>query len=203
MPVRRRRVQAAHREVTRRLLADAAKRAFRARGYAQTTVDQIAEEAGASRATFYLHFRTKADVLDDLLAEATASFEGSYAPLVDALQRRDREATLAWVREAMKGWSSIEDTMRPIYEAANADTQTYQRLFPDDLPGMAAMADELVAGGIVADGAQGGFYAIVLYAPLLHLFRTHLRGEAFDHELAARVIADSWVDIVSALPARR
>src|SRR4051795_12034667 len=49
--------------LTRRRLIDGALAAFERKGYAATTVDDIVAEANASRATFYLHFRTKSDVI--------------------------------------------------------------------------------------------------------------------------------------------
>lgn len=43
-------------------LADAALVRFRAQGYAETTVDEIARDAGVSRRTFFRYFPTKEDV---------------------------------------------------------------------------------------------------------------------------------------------
>lgn len=48
---------------TRRALIDAAVELFTARGFAGTTVAQIAEHADVSTRTFFLHFPTKEDVL--------------------------------------------------------------------------------------------------------------------------------------------
>ncbi|MEU6419637.1 TetR/AcrR family transcriptional regulator [Streptomyces spiralis] len=202
-PGRRRRVQASHREMTRSLLTDAAVRVFGERGYARATVDQIAAEAGTSRATFYLHFRTKADLLKDLLQRAKDAYEEPYARLAASLRAHDREAVREWILDAMRRWVEIEGSMRPLYEAANADAETYREIFPDDLPGIAAMSEALRDGDVVCDDEQADVYAIILYAPLLHLFRKHLRGEPFDHQLAAGLIADAWTDvIVGALESR-
>jgi AcrR family transcriptional regulator len=49
--------------LTRRLLIDGALAAFERKGYAATTIEDIVTEGGASRATFYLHFKSKAEVL--------------------------------------------------------------------------------------------------------------------------------------------
>jgi AcrR family transcriptional regulator len=45
------------------ILADAASELFLENGYAKTTVDQIAQRAGVSRATFFNYFAGKADLL--------------------------------------------------------------------------------------------------------------------------------------------
>jgi AcrR family transcriptional regulator len=48
---------------TRHDLVDAAMRLFAEQGYEATTIDQIAEAADYSRRTFFLHFRSKEDVV--------------------------------------------------------------------------------------------------------------------------------------------
>ncbi|MFF3569200.1 TetR/AcrR family transcriptional regulator [Nocardia jiangxiensis] len=202
-PGRRRRVQATHREMTRTLLTDAAITVFAEKGYAQSTIDQIAAEAGTSRATFYLHFRTKADLLRDLLERASGAFTEPYTRLAASLRAHDPDAVREWILEAMRGWIEVEDIMRPVYEAANASAETYRDIFPDDLPGIAEMSEALLEADIVANAEQAEIYTIILYSPLLHLFRKHLRGEPFDHEFAASAIANAWTDtIVGALHAR-
>ncbi len=185
--------------MTRSLLADAAVRVFAERGYARATIDQIAAEAGASRATFYLHFRTKADLLKDLLERAEVTFTDPYTGLAEALRAQDRESVREWILDAMRRWIGVEGVMRPVYEAANADAEIYREIFPDDLPGMAAMSEALLDAGVVPDAERAEVYTIILYSPLLHLFRKHLRAEPFDHDLAARSIADAWVDVVAGI----
>lgn len=51
------------RELTRQSICDAALAAFEHKGYPSVTVDDIVKLAGVSRATFYLHFDSKAAVL--------------------------------------------------------------------------------------------------------------------------------------------
>jgi len=52
---------------TRRRLLDAASQVFDREGYGMATVDQITSAAGASRPTFYAHFRDKEQVLAELM----------------------------------------------------------------------------------------------------------------------------------------
>ena len=60
---------------TRRLLRRAMINLVAREGYASLTVQQITDEAGLNRATFYLHYREKHDLLvevfDELMAEVT------------------------------------------------------------------------------------------------------------------------------------
>lgn len=53
-----------HKADTRRALEDAALRRFAQQGYDETSVDQIAADAGVSTRTFFRYFATKDEVLD-------------------------------------------------------------------------------------------------------------------------------------------
>lgn len=53
---------------TRQRILDAARSVFFQEGYYGATVDQIVAEAGASRPTFYLHFRDKEEILHELMS---------------------------------------------------------------------------------------------------------------------------------------
>jgi AcrR family transcriptional regulator len=62
---------------TRSQLLDAAKKVLEARGYARTTIADIAEEAGVSRATFYVYFASKAAVFAVLAENVRDAFLGA------------------------------------------------------------------------------------------------------------------------------
>lgn len=72
------------------ILADAASELFLEHGYAGTTVDQIAQRAGVSRATFFNYFGGKADLLwldldASLLLLPEALIAASTLPPVEAV----------------------------------------------------------------------------------------------------------------------
>jgi len=83
-------------EFTRRQLLDAAHEEFASRGYASTTVEDIVARAGASRATFYMHFESKAQ----MVAEVAARLQ----PMVDECCRRLDVALVAGSRGDLSGW---------------------------------------------------------------------------------------------------
>jgi AcrR family transcriptional regulator len=73
------------------ILADAASELFLENGYDGTTVDQIAQRAGVSRATFFNYFSGKADLLwldldRSLAGLADALHEGDDLPVVRAVE---------------------------------------------------------------------------------------------------------------------
>ena len=80
---------------------------FAARGYPDATVDDIAREAGASRATFYLHFKSKAELAIALYDEALPYAVSRYRAL-DALLVENgpglREQLYSWLSEWLDVW---------------------------------------------------------------------------------------------------
>src|ERR1700760_239482 len=75
------RMRAAQREFTRSRLIDGAIEIFAERGYAKATVDEIADRAGATRATFYLHFKSKSDLIIELIEKGEHHFHAVYQDL--------------------------------------------------------------------------------------------------------------------------
>lgn len=61
----------------RTALLDAAKRRFARRGYHRTSIDDIIDEAGIARGTFYLHFESKRAIFDELVAELLATLQAT------------------------------------------------------------------------------------------------------------------------------
>src|SRR5215467_13348806 len=82
---------------TRIAIRDAGMRLFAERGFGGTTIDEIAEQAGVSRATVFAYFPTKEEIVF-----------GDAAAAVDALRELLRDApTIAAVRAWLKeltGW---------------------------------------------------------------------------------------------------
>lgn len=95
-------------ELTRQALLDGARSAFEERGYSDVTIDDITARAGASRATFYLHF-TKGEVLSELLRDAFGphlndSDHASHA-LAD-LDVSSRATVRNWIADFVAIWQA-------------------------------------------------------------------------------------------------
>ena len=88
---------------TRVRLIDAADRLFHERGYHLATVEDIAAEAGASRATFYLHFAGKAEIAVEIFAAVDPGV-GEMARRLDVLDRTSRAEVRVWLNDAIAWW---------------------------------------------------------------------------------------------------
>jgi AcrR family transcriptional regulator len=91
------------RAFTRRRLMEVAQQLFAAQGYPDTTVDDITRAAGASRATFYLHFKSKSELMaaaiDDMIPMAVESYQGLEQLLAD-----DGPELPGRLRDWLRGW---------------------------------------------------------------------------------------------------
>ncbi|WP_328813530.1 TetR/AcrR family transcriptional regulator [Rhodococcus sp. NBC_00297] len=65
------------REFTRTRLLDEALELFRTKGYVETTAEDIASAVGCSRATFYLHFKSKSEIMIGILERVWPSVDDS------------------------------------------------------------------------------------------------------------------------------
>jgi len=70
-------------ETTKRKILEAAAKCFSEGGYAKTTMDKIAEEAGVSKGALYWHFKSKEELFVELkersIAKARKQFEKLFA----------------------------------------------------------------------------------------------------------------------------
>src|SRR5688572_29166545 len=118
-PVRRQRT-----EVTRQAIRDAARRLFPERGFAGTSVHQLAAEAGVALRTIYLAFGSKQGVLLDLvLAIGIEAGLAEEAPNLgpDVTDPRRLIASLARYRRNL--YERGGDVIRMLREGAATDPE--------------------------------------------------------------------------------
>ncbi len=84
-------------EQTKKALVDAAIKVFHKKGYSNTTLEEIALEAGLTRGALYWHFKGKAEILISIYGDFMEKLDALIAETVDR-----EDATLASVAEYMK-----------------------------------------------------------------------------------------------------
>ncbi len=122
----------AQKQMTRRLLLEAGLEQFAAKGYASTTVDEIAKAAGTTRVTFYAYFPSRSDLmkalvdeqLNERLERIRSDRHGTTAlDLVAAVSDGGREAIRRWLADSAERWSSIRVIIRIGRDAAAVDPE--------------------------------------------------------------------------------
>lgn len=108
----------AQRQLTRERLVDAAIALFGRRGFRAVTIEQIAAEAGANRATFYLHFRNKEDVANAIGDRLVPNIQATFAAL-DALRDPTVEEVRAWLSAGMSEQTEERRNLLAVATEAN------------------------------------------------------------------------------------
>lgn len=70
-------------DVRKQEFLDAARELFYANGYEETSVNTIIDQVGVSKGTFYHYFKSKDELLDDLVAHLTKDIIGVLGEIVD------------------------------------------------------------------------------------------------------------------------
>lgn len=123
-------VSDSHQEARRRQILDAAARCFARRGFAVTTVREIYEEAGLSAGSVYVYFRSKDEIVEELVRELLGQMAGR-AGLLDLA-----EDPATGVAMAIRGFaaaaaeaSTEQLSLRLQAWAASTTTAQFARVF--------------------------------------------------------------------------
>jgi AcrR family transcriptional regulator len=71
-------------KVRRKEIIDTARDFFFKKGYDETTVEDIIEELGIAKGTFYYYYESKMDLLNELIDKITTEMSVSLKPVVDS-----------------------------------------------------------------------------------------------------------------------
>ena len=121
----------AQKQLTRDMIIDRALELFTEKGYAATTIDEIAVAAGTTRATFYAHYPSRADLMRDFMARVNAVLDRADGPdrattaagLVDVVREGELEAILAWLESRAALWPVFRPYLDVLDEAAAVDPE--------------------------------------------------------------------------------
>lgn len=120
----------AHKALTRLRIIDAARTVFERDGYGGASIGLIASKASINRATFYLHFRDKAEVFREVIAHDRLHTDEYWRELNSALLAGTREAIEAWLRRLTR-WHRDNALLMPAkHEAMAADAEFAREFQP-------------------------------------------------------------------------
>ena len=147
-------VRAERAGLTRQAITEAARRCFRASGYAATTLREIADEAGVAVQTVYASFGSKANILRALRLDVIGD-EDADAAWAQALVASDNEAAIdAFARSIRLRWEHGADVVAINREAARTDVDVRAEVEVADLIRHTGIAE--VAAALVARDAELG-----------------------------------------------
>jgi TetR/AcrR family transcriptional regulator len=159
-----------------RRIESAARRLFANRGYAGTSMAEIAAAAGVSKATVFHHYRSKRALYEALVGDAFAGFREQLIPLLDAehdLQGSLREFTKAHAERMTR----MQGTMRLIArEMLSGTAASSDLLSGSEMPrNFALLVDALRRGqasGAVRADVDPGLAVFLLLAANWFLFQS-------------------------------
>ena len=119
----------AQKRMTRELLLREGLGLFESKGYAATTVDDIAAAAGTTRQTFYQHFPSKAALMKELITAVNEILISQDDPRLSVVvESGDRDRIHAWIGTKIDQWPEIKPYIMAAHEAAAQDAEIQEAI---------------------------------------------------------------------------
>ena len=164
-------------------------------GYDRTTMDAIAERAGASKATLYRHWPGK----PELVVAAIRQHKGvDVTPLPDTGDLRTDLISMLLVA-THQGAQDELCMMRGMVSACGADPELGRVFYEQVIDAKRSRAVELLKRarqrGQVSEAADIQF--LVDAAPAMLIFRSLLTPDPIDAEYVTRLVDDVWLPLLT------
>ena len=190
----------AQKQLTRDTIVERALELFTSKGYAATTIDEIAAAAGTTRVTFYAYYPSRTDLMKDFMARVNAVLDRSSEPgrpstaaeLVDVVRSGELAGILAWIESRAELWPVFRPYLDVLSDAAAVDADVRSML--------EAWNEEVISDMVRGMELAGRFPAetrhlrgTLAYKQLDYVATlwTRRRMEP-NREHAVEVLADSW-----------
>ncbi|BAS12324.1 hypothetical protein AHiyo8_06270 [Arthrobacter sp. Hiyo8] len=121
----------AQKQLTRDVIVERALELFTEKGYAATTIDEIAAAAGTTRVTFYAYYPSRSDLMRDFMSRVNAVLDRADGPdsastaveLVDVVRDGKLPGILAWLESRAALWPVFRPYLDVLDEAAAVDRE--------------------------------------------------------------------------------
>lgn len=173
---------------TRQRFIDSARELFFEQGFGATSMNQIAQRAGGSRANLYLHFRNKPDIM---MAHMREIEPGIRAPIMDIfeLPEHTMDSILGWLKKMAVMWREHSVEFSSIEQAMAEDAAVAEEWL-GMLRRLSSSIPEL------ADNEERRFQFLI---SLMSLDRTfyflYVREQDTNEALAHRALARQWLTV--------
>ncbi len=187
----------AQKRMTRQRLLEEGLAAFAEQGYSATTIDDIATRVGATRATFYLHFASKAELVRALVQRTNEMLTSIDDPsLTDVVAGGDREVLKTWLGHKFDQWADIKDHVMVSHQAAAVEPdiqETIDSWFDDAIGNMQAGLEYAQR----FDAGSRRIRCTIAFGELEFLsVRWFRRGWVVDRDVALETMTDSWYHLL-------
>jgi AcrR family transcriptional regulator len=181
---------------TRQLLIDAALELFEEKGYLQTAIEDVCGAIGASRATFYLHFKSKRDVIVAKHLEGRPGFIARYEALdaiVNSRPAQLEQEVRAWLAGWLVWWQENRALLSALREASIVDPQILDEL--GDPTYLVDVMDLYLSSFPPAQRARARLGVSLLEVMTSHAFNWVVLDQApLDVEQTLDFLAGLWAD---------
>lgn len=141
-------------EATRRKILDAAKREIGRRGFAEASVATITAEAGVAQGTFYIYFRSKEDVMRELVLDMGRMVRHHLTEATAGAKNR-LEAERLGLRAFLDFVRRNPDLYKVVEESQFVDEVVYRQYYTDFAKGYRiALVNAEKRGEISAGGSE-------------------------------------------------
>jgi AcrR family transcriptional regulator len=188
---------------TRQRLIDAAREVFEKSGYASTTIEDITRTAGASRATFYLHFRGKAEIVNELFLQVLLPDSNAIYEQLHELQQPAWGDVRAFVENTLEHWNRHAAIIDILQQAHAVERDEIGETWSFALTDTASLLAHYMATVRDVDADTARARAIMLIGLLDRFwFFTRLPGVEIPRETALDALTDFWWMAFQPSPAR-
>ncbi|MDR6415181.1 helix-turn-helix domain-containing protein [Pseudarthrobacter sulfonivorans] len=186
-------IREAQKQMTRRLLLEKGLELFEEKGYAATTVDDIAVAVGTTRATFYAHFPSKGQLMQALVLRSNELLTEADVPsLKSVVESGDRTGIRRWLTRKFDQWVEIRPYVTAAHQAAASEPEVQSALDR----WFDAAIDNMQAGLDAADRFEASSRRVrctLAFGELEFFSRRWMRlGWTVDRETSLDLMVDNW-----------
>ncbi|BCI56009.1 hypothetical protein NIIDNTM18_52870 [Mycolicibacterium litorale] len=188
----------AQKQRTRELLLERGLESFATKGYQATTIDDIAAAAGTTRATFYLHFASKAQLMRQLIDDVDAILTAADdPPLTKVVELGRRDMVRDWLSRKFDQWPVIRPYMLVAHRAEATEPEVaavLDRWFDGTVQAMRTGLDE--ADRFDADTRHSR--CLLAFGQFEFVSRQWFRrGWQVDRDVLLDTLTDSWCHLLT------
>lgn len=188
---------------TRQRLIDAAREVFERSGYASTTIEDITRTAGASRATFYLHFRGKAEIVNELFLQVLLPDANAIYEQLHELTSPTWDDVRGFVEGTLEYWDRHAAIIDILQQAHAVEREEIGETWSFALTDTASVLGHYMTTVRGVDAPAAHIRAIMLIGLLDRFwFFTRLPGLEIPRSAALDALADFWWTAFQSEPAR-